>query len=452
MNAIKSLVDEKYRLRLITQLHYQNQFEQEILNGVKLPETSTEREENRFKNAALIFKDRLQQLIKDGGISIMKKFVDYLLNKVVMVTITCSNREYAIKLFQVINTRGLDLSNADLLKSQLYSELHDKIEQEQFIATWREIENTSKQIGESLDDLFTYYEYYLLAQNPKRTLYEELKDQFKNKDSNGVVYDFKKLVESYDEIANAHSKLIYSFRYLPNQVFWKAILTTAKKESFSDFEGLCKQLRKVYYSYWIAGYTTSKIKQLSFNLVQWIKNRKSLDYIKDEINKKMRYDNVIQRVTYNLKRNVYGSGWVKPLLVLIEYEQTDDSKVTFIELDRKLHVDHILPQEWQRERYWREEWDEFDASEWLNKIGNLTLLSGRKNVQASNNTFEEKKKIYKGKGLDGTTAFIITQEIITKSDWRKPEVQNRQFEMKKAIERVLEIEIEWDKPWPSHDF
>ena len=38
LNAIKSLVDQKYRLRLITQSHYQNQFEQEILDGIKLPQ------------------------------------------------------------------------------------------------------------------------------------------------------------------------------------------------------------------------------------------------------------------------------------------------------------------------------------------------------------------------------------------------------------------------------
>jgi hypothetical protein len=126
--------------------------------------------------------------------------------------------------------------------------------------------------------------------------------------------------------------------------------------------------------------------------------------------------------------------------VLIEYEQTDDSKITFIELDTNLHVDHVLPQEWHSIEYWKNNWNEVIADTWLHKIGNLTLLSGRKNIRASNKSFEEKKKIYKGKGLDGTTAFLITQEIITKANWTVNEVKERQEEMTKVVEEILEIE------------
>jgi len=190
LNAIKSLVDEKYRLRLITQLHYQNEFEQEILNSVKFPQgelTKKQREQqNKFINAALIFKDKLEAISDTGQIV---KFVEYLLNKVIMITITCSNQSLAIKLFQVLNKRGLELSHADLIKSYLYGQLHD-IKRGQFISTWAEVETVSKQIEEPLTELFTYYEYYLLARNPRRELYEELTSQFKNKDPNGVIYDF----------------------------------------------------------------------------------------------------------------------------------------------------------------------------------------------------------------------------------------------------------------------
>jgi len=443
-DAIKSLVKGKHRLKLITQLHYQNQFEQEILNGVKFPSTELtkkQREENKFINTGLIFKAKLEELWEKGGAEAIRNFANYLLNKVEMITVTCSKQEYAIKLFQILNTRGLDLSHADLIKSHLYGRLDNEIAKGQFISTWREVETLSKKVDHSITDLFTYYEYYLLARNPKRTLYEELKEQFKGRDSNGIIFEFKKFVESFDEIFWQESKLFYSFWYLPNQVFWKAILTSAKKENFHDFLGLCRELRKVYYSYWVAGHTTSKIKQLSFNLIGWVKNGKTLEEIKNEIDAKMVQDKVFEKIKESLEGELYGYSWLKPLLVLVEYEQTDDSKIAFIDLDRQIHVDHVLPQGWQTIDYWEKLWTGEKANYWVHRLGNLTLLSGRKNISASNSSFPEKKKVYKGKGLDGTTAFLITQRIINENNWTEKEVGERHDWVTGEVKRILDVDF-----------
>jgi uncharacterized protein with ParB-like and HNH nuclease domain len=443
-DSIKSLVDDKYRLRLITQLNYQNEFEQEILKGVnfsKVLRTQKEKRENSFLNAALIFKEKLEDLKKEGGIDSILNFVRYLLENVVVITIVCSNQEYAVRLFQVLNTRGLDLAPADLIKSSLYKRL-DETKKEQFNCTWREVEMLSKQMGESLDNLFTYYEYYLLARNPKGSLYEELEEQFGKKDPNEVIYKFKKFVECFSEISDSQDKVIYSFWYLPNQVFWKAIVTTACMENYVELQELCKELRRLYYSYWIAGYTTSKIKQLSFNLISWIKEKKSLSEIKEEINKKMKEDRVLERMKENLEDNVYQYSWLKPLLVLIEYQQIEDSSmVSYIDLNKNIHVDHILPQEWEKIDYWRERWNKEKANNWLHKLGNLTLLSGRKNINASNKSFPEKKKIYKGKGIDGITPFQISQMIIENDDWTENDVKKRHEWMIKQIEKILNIPL-----------
>lgn len=446
-NAIKSMVDEQPRLKLITQLHHQNEFEQEILVNVKFPVkelTKKEKEEKKFINTALIFKKKLEELKEHGGISEIKKFVDYLLNKVEMITIICSKQSYAIKLFQVLNTRGLDLSPADLIKSHLYGKLDDETKRNQFIYTWREIETLSGKTDETITDLFTYYEYYLLAKNPKRSLYEELIDKFNSKDPNTIVYEFKKFIDSFIEIYRSESKLIYSFWYLPNQVFWKTVLTTAKYESIEYFEDLCKELRRLYYSYWIAGYTTSKVKQLSFNLIDWLKKKKPLEDIQKELEKKMSADNVVKRMTENLQNDVYGESWLRPLLVLVEYEQTDDSKILYIELDNKLHVDHILPTGWESVPEWSKYWNEDQAKKWLNKIGNLTLLSGKKNIAQHNDPPSKKKQMYE-KGHGGKTAFEISKKIIDildKSGWTEKEVEERQKWMMEQIKKILELKID----------
>lgn len=442
LDSIKSVRKKEYRLRLITQAEHQNKFEQEILNGVDFPSESLSRREKdseRYKNAAMIFRDKLEEIDHDGQID---KFVDYLLNRVIMITIRCERRSFAVKLFQVLNTRGLDLTNADLIKSHLYGNLEDRKKRKQFMATWNDIEKTAEDVEESLESLFTYFEYYLLARNPKYTMYDELRrTSFFKKKPNTVVYETRRFFKDFQEIYDTESKLVNSFWYLPNQVFWKSILTTAKYEKFRNFNGLCKELRKFFYSYWIAGYTTSKIKQMSFRLIGLIKKGKNLNDIRKEIDKKMSNDNVLKRMKENLDNDAYWERWHKPLLILLEYEQTDDSKVTYIEIDKNLHTDHILPNGWATNAEWRKVWTKEKADKWLNKIGNLTLLSGKKNIAARNDSFRKKKGIYRGKGIDGTTAFLISQEILFKRNWTEGHVKDRQKLMVERTERLLGVKL-----------
>ncbi len=450
-DAVKSLVKGKPRLKLITQSHHQLKFEQEILNGVKFPTTELtkkqrekQREEDKFINSALILKERFEDLKKNGGIETVKKFAEYILKKAEIITITCSQQAYAIKLFQVLNTRGLDLSLADLIKSHLYNGLSNEPDKSAFKSTWDGIDDLSKQMGESITDLLTYYEYYLLAQNPKRSLYEELIGKFKGLDPKSVIYEFKKFVDGFSEIYQMESKLVFSLWYLPNQVFWKSILTTAKHVKFDDFDGLCNELRKMYYSYWLAGHTTSKVKQLSFNLIGWLKDKKKLDEIKMEIDTKMTEDNVLKHMNENLQNDAYGKPWLRPLLAVIEYQQTDDSKIFFIELDNKLHVDHILPVKWHEQADWKKIWTEQQATEHLYKIGNLTLLSGKKNIAQQNEPPLKKANMYK-KGHGGTTAFEISKKIIgtlEKGSWTEKDVEERQRWIIEQVETIFGVKVD----------
>lgn len=440
VNAIRSLVDEKYRLRLITQQNYQNQFEQEILDKVGFPQTrltKDEKKEKKLLNAAVIFRQKLEGM----EVKRIKAFADYVLDKIIMITIVCSDEAFAVRLFQILNTRGLELSNADLLKSYLYSKLEDN-KRRQFISTWNEVETIASQMNETLESLLTYYEYYVLASNPRRSVYEELQSRFKNEEPNQVVWSFRNFARALDRLLDSNPKLINSFWYLPNQVFWKSILATAAVEKFSGLDRLARELRRLYYAYWIAGYTTSKVKQLSFNLIRWIKERKGIDEIRSMVDRKMQDDDVPTGVEESLDEDAYGSPWLGPLLALIEYEQTDEAKVSFIDLGRDVNVDHVLPQKWESEPSWRRMWTKVQANQWLHRIGNLTLLSGKKNIKASKSPFTDKKKIYAGRGVDGTTGFIITQKVTRARQWTETQVKNRQKWMMNEVRRILDLSLQ----------
>ncbi|MDO8137208.1 MAG: HNH endonuclease family protein, partial [Candidatus Brocadiales bacterium] len=107
----------------------------------------------------------------------------------------------------------------------------------------------------------------------------------------------------------------------------------------------------------------------------------------------------------------------------------------------KLHIDHILPEKWNSIEDWKKKWTEDQSRRWLHKIGNLTLLSGKKNISASNGPFDEKKNIYK-KDYGGTTAFEISKKIVEKSDWLENDVKERQKWMIEQIETILGLKLD----------
>lgn len=431
INASISLHGKSSRLKLYTHLQNQSDFENLILNGdtktLKKPfkyQIRTEEEPKyKFINTSLLFRSKLEDL----GLEQTALFINFLFNRVNIIRIDCTNRDFAIKLFQVLNDRGLDLTAADLIKSFLLEKLYkkykddpdtSKLKEDQFIADWREMEQNIKNADINTNDLFIIYEYYLLAQNPKKSLYDQLQDEFEQEDPNKIIDDIKRFARSYTvSIHDENDKTLYAFWYIPWNMYWKSILLTALHTWYPEFEELKTQLRRFYYLYWLAGKTLSQIKQTSFNLIKWVKEKRSMKEIKDELDKKLSADSIITLASRNLiSENISSEPWIKPLLLLLEYNVTDNSKPEFIELNEYVHLEHILPVKYEKIEGWSQITKEL-SSTWLHSAGNLTLLSGSKNIEASNNSFSVKIEVYKGKGKydeknEKITGFLITQQIV----------------------------------------
>jgi hypothetical protein len=329
--------------------------------------------------------------------------------------------------------------------------LKEKEDWNTFEQEWISIEEKSKQSEESINDLLTYYEYYLLAQNPKRALQDELIKEFSNKNTLKVISDFKKFIDFYLSIYNEKSKVFYSLRYLKHDVYWKSIILSAKMKEWDkkDIEKLGRILRKFYYLYWIADYTTSKTKQTSFNIISWIKSGKKIEFIEEEIEKKLLEDKILTRLLGSLNGNTYDLAWCKPLLILIEYEQMDTPRQDFMEIDRNIQVEHILPRAFKKDPYWLKKFTEDSAELWVNTIGNLTLLSGKKNISASFKSFSTKiTKNYSEKGEDGITRFLITQNIVNKFakdkdfEWNEESIKSRRKWVIGQIEKIFNIKFD----------
>ena len=251
-------------------------------------------------------------------------------------------------------------------------------------------------------------------------------------------------------ICDVKDKVIYSFWYIRWSMYWKAILLTALKEDFPDYKELAKELRRFYYIYWIAGKTLTKVKQTSFNIINWIKQKETISSIKENLNKKIEQDGVLSEAVNNLrKKDIYYEKWIKPVLLMIEYHVGDGSNLNYIAWDNKLHTEHILPMN-KKDSEWNHITPEVEE-EFLHSIGNLTLLSGKKNIEASNAPFDEKLKVYEGKGKyedkkEGITAFKITQKIVNDSKgnqfpiWDEKSIKSRRDWYFDKIKSILNID------------
>ncbi len=442
-NSIKDLVESKERLKLTTHLNNQALFEESIVNGINFESSKKDIQDNRFLQTAYYFKDlvkKSQNPESEDFIENIGDFVDYLFNKTTMIKIVCYDEGFAIKLFTVLNDRGLDLSPADIIKAYLLQNL-DETRRVSFIEVWKRIENIVKLSDESLQGVFNLYLYYLKGENPKRALQDELKLEFKNGNAQQIILDVEKFAKNLLEIQNDNNdKYISMLKYLSQSIYWKSILTTAKQVEYKQYEELKTLITKYYYQSWMASGTSNRIKQTSFNILKRVKNQSDVSEIKDLI-----IDNLSKYEPYQdflSTENAYWTNWLKPTLLSIEYFQQDQKD--FIPISRELHAEHILPKEWNKEELnWSLSFNEENAKPKLNSLGNLTLLSGHKNIQASNRNYIDKVEIYKGnggKGFDGKTSFEITKRILDDfPDWNIQAIENRYIWLISEIERVFEI-------------
>lgn len=442
-NSIYALVENKERLKLTTHLNNQTLFDDTVLAGINFDKPKKEIKDNRFLQTAYIFKELIEKAQDENDEDFIENFdglISYLFNKTTMIKVVCYDEGFAIKLFTVLNDRGLDLSPADIIKAYMLQKLEES-KRTAFIEVWKQIESLIDYSDENLQGLFNLYLYYLKTENPRKSLQDELKEQLKDKDPQKVILDIKQFGEKYLALIGDRSdKKVSMLRYLKHSIYWKAILTTAKHTSYPQIKELKSLLVKYFYQSWIAGGTANRVKQTAFKILKLVKAKEPISKVKEAMeNNISKFDSYLPFLDSN---TIIDRAWLKPLLLTIEYHQNEDKD--FIPISKDLHIEHILPREWNAEGLkWSEFFTSEEAKQKVNSLGNLTLLSGTKNIRASNRNFADKREIYKGnngKGFDGKTGFEITKKVIDEYETWSPKNLDKRFSwLKNQTQTILDI-------------
>lgn len=105
---------------------------------------------------------------------------------------------------------------------------------------------------------------------------------------------------------------------------------------------------------------------------------------------------------------------------------------------RVISVEHVLPQNPPTKSEWIQ-WfpNEGLRSRTVHRIGNLVLLSRKKNSQAQNFEFEVKKKQYFTRG--SVSPFALTSEVLHEETWTPGTVQRRQQRLIATLKRLWQL-------------
>ncbi|GAA7658419.1 hypothetical protein JP0144_02360 [Helicobacter pylori] len=402
--------------------------------------------------------------MKKKEIEDINDFIEWLYFKVVFVTITCPDADKALRIFNVLNARGLPLHATDIFRGELLKKLTEEKEQEEFVSRWNALSQKCSDNDLKIETLFSWYLNYLNSVTSKEKMEKRLVTWFKNlnKPPSEYLKGIENFYNAYCEVLEMQDRYAHLLSYKDDD-YLCIILCASLLHRYSDqdIEALKELLVKFYYQDWVAGKTRSTRSQTCCNIINALKEKKSVGHIASIVKKYLDEKNITQHFKENLQdSNLYTkfyftngktpkkNSWLKPILILVEYFMSDDPEPKRIQMDKNLHVEHILPQKPTLSSQWAKDFSEEEREHYTHSLANLTLLRVKKNTEASNLDFKDKKKIYMGEEIKLNkkktsrvmTCYKMTIDIAHHyTEWTPKSLEKREKELIKIIESVLTL-------------
>ncbi|MGT0079679.1 DUF262 domain-containing protein [Helicobacter pylori] len=418
-------------------------------------EGSKSNDPSKGKNSYLKNAICLKNYLEKKEIEDINDFIQWLYLKVNFITITCSDTDMALRIFNVLNARGLPLHATDIFKGELLKKLTEEKEQEELATRWENLRQKCLDNGFAMETLFSQHLTYLHPVTSKERMKIRLNTQFDELQKSpleylDVVEDF---YNAYCEVLEMQDQHAHLLSYLEDN-YWRAILCASILHDYSEskIEALKELLVKFYYQHWVARQAKSTREQTCCNIINALKEKKNIDDIISIARKNLDEYSVTQHFKEKLgdshvyKKQPTKNPWIKPILILVEYFMNGDPKPKRIQTN-DCHVEHILPQNPNLSSQWAKDFSEEERERYTHSLANLTLLGGKRNIEASNLDFKDKKKIYMGEEIKLNkkktpsprvmTCYKMTIDIAHYyTEWTPKSLEERKEELIKIIESV----------------
>jgi hypothetical protein len=391
----------------------------------------------RLRNNAQVFMDGLAKLHQAQ----LVRLVQFVITRCYLVTVATPDLDSAYRIFGVLNSRGLDLSATDILKAEIVGGIEPAL-RDAYTKKW---EDKEEDLGrDEFGELFSHIRMVYRKAKPHGTLLKEFKEHVAPAYQPRAFIDdvLLPMAQAFSELRDAD----YASQYHAEQV--NAYLRWLNRLEFKD---------------WVPP-----------ALVFFVRHRQHpntvLDFFRDL--ERLGYSMLARRAGVNERierfsaltravesgSDLYGTS--SPLQLSPEEQfqtyatlngplyETHSSRalaLLLLRLDSLMSdgsasyqhevvsIEHVMPQQPAPNGQWAA-WmpDKAMHQLWVHRLGNLALLSRKKNSSASNRDFSWKKSTYFTKG--GITAFALTTQVLQYADWTMEVMQQRQDAMLAKLE------------------
>lgn len=381
----------------------------------------------------------------------------YLRKKVILIYVASNELEDAFRLFTVLNDRGIKLRSSDILKARNLSVVNDQDRRTQYAILWEELEG---ELGEDFDQFLSYIRTILVKEKARNNLLKEFEDNIYNpKTFNKTTKEYQStapllnrgeetfdFIEKYkqhnDQIFSGNNYYItnnWAFDNLINLLIDTAISDIwvppllAFRDSFGDnhiYEFLLK-LDNKFSGDWIARETpTARIEAMN-SIIKEIQSIK-----KDNVPEEDKVNTLLSSKVFDFNKSeflrqlsentIYGRRFARYVLRKIDflldaplYSERRNSYGT-------MSVEHILPQTPKDNSQWKIDFTDEQREEWTHKLGNLVLISRRKNTGQGRLDFADKKTKYFKNSIE---SFPNSLRIMQKPRWKQDDLESNQKEL-----------------------
>ncbi|AVH74221.1 DUF262 domain-containing protein [Nostoc sp. 'Lobaria pulmonaria (5183) cyanobiont'] len=435
----------------------------------KIPKAKNkESQSGAIHEAYKFFDGKLKKPFVDEDVLLdFAKFKNIILERLVLVNITSDNNDNPYLIFESLNNKGEELTQADLVRNYIFMKLPSEERDEVYNNEWLPLQESfklnmkQKEYAEELTKAFWFYLRKDGEAVNEKAVYKSIKQRFDEsakrfeKPELGIKAELHNLIKftnyylrlNFDE-EEQEPKLKYWFQRLKKLDFTTCHIFLlniyyeyeSQRLSIQDFEKILQYLESYFVRRWIVGIPTRALGTIFNNLYKQVKQKNPEDLVnglrqvlisfeKTQVfpDDNLFYQHIINEPLYNNKSSAANER-VKFLLESIEQSLSKERVDTL-----PMSLEHIMPQKSPL----RKEWQEMLGADYnkvhkelLHTLGNLTLT--QYNSELSNKSFEEKLKI------------LRASNVTLNQYFRKVDVWNEQ-EIKSRAEYLANIAI---KVWP----
>ncbi len=331
------------------------------------------------------------------------RFIRYLLNNALFIYVATGDLDDAFRLFTILNARGIPLSNSDILKAKNLGVIEKDNERTKWAQYWEEVEGEMGR--DEFDRFLSLVRTIYVKDKPRENLLKEFDDRIYGSNpplltlGTATFESVKVCKNAFDEtiffeglptiLGNDYRNRINVMRkglpatdWIPPVMVW---YLKFKAQNLLDF---IEKVDNKFSADWIVQLTpTQRISNMN-DVLKAIENTLNP---KDVLASKV-FDLDGKQLTNLLDGEIYGRQFAKYVLLRLEYLLASHDAP--LNLPDQISVEHILPQTPSKNSQWLKEFPEEEMKEWLHRLGNLMLLSRRKNTSLGNLDFADKKRRY----------------------------------------------------------